>query len=197
MAEFEKTGLEKQGSNKSTRGYDSVKKTTFPQRQKEEAKDYRYFPEPDIPPLVISPTVVEEIRKNLPQLPQAIIGELIALGVKPADAQIVSGDQQAVKVIKTHRDLDQAKLASLIVNKKIDLSADIKPQFARLTQIGETDTAKLAPVIDRVLTENPKIVADYKKGKLTVLGFLIGQVRRTAKDADAKTVSALLVEKLK
>ncbi|MEK7524887.1 MAG: Asp-tRNA(Asn)/Glu-tRNA(Gln) amidotransferase subunit GatB [Patescibacteria group bacterium] len=197
LAEFEKTGLEKQGSNKSTRGYDSVKKTTFPQRQKEEAKDYRYFPEPDIPPLVISPTVVEEIRKNLPQLPQAIIGELIALGVKPADAQIVSGDQQAVKVIKTHRDLDQAKLASLIVNKKIDLSADIKPQFARLTQIGETDTAKLAPVIDRVLTENPKIVADYKKGKLTVLGFLIGQVRRTAKDADAKTVSALLVEKLK
>ena len=62
VAEFEKTGFTKKGGNKSTRGYDSVKKVTFPQRQKEEANDYRYFPEPDIPPLRISNSVVEKIR---------------------------------------------------------------------------------------------------------------------------------------
>ncbi|MFZ2202411.1 MAG: Asp-tRNA(Asn)/Glu-tRNA(Gln) amidotransferase subunit GatB [Microgenomates group bacterium] len=197
LGEWQKTGVEKTKSNKTTRGYDSVKKITFPQREKEEAKDYRYFPEPDIPPLVISPSLVEEIRKNLPQLPEAIISELIASGVKPADAKILSKDKTALTALEVNSDLDQGKLANFIVNKKIDLSGDIKSQFAKLTQAGETDTAKLIPIIDQVLQENPKVIEEYKKGKTTVLGFLIGQVIRAAKDADAKTVSTLLVEKLK
>ena len=83
-AAFEKDGLEKSKSNKQTRGYDSALKITFLQRQKEEAKDYRYFPEPDIPPLRISPSVIEKIQSEMPQLPDAIISQLIALGVKPA-----------------------------------------------------------------------------------------------------------------
>ncbi|HLE50355.1 MAG TPA: Asp-tRNA(Asn)/Glu-tRNA(Gln) amidotransferase subunit GatB [Patescibacteria group bacterium] len=197
LSEWQKTGVEKTKSNKTTRGYDSVKKITFPQRLKEEAKDYRYFPEPDIPPLVIRPSVVEKIKKTLPQLPDAIIAQLIALGVKMNDAKILSKDKTALAALRANSGLDQAKLASLIVNKKIDLAADIEPQFTRLTQIGETDAAKLAPLIDQVLMENPQVVEDYKKGKITVLGFLIGQVRRTAKGADAKTISALLVDKLK
>ena len=197
LSEWQKTGVEKTKSNKTTRGYDSVKKITFPQRLKEEAKDYRYFPEPDIPPLIISPTAVAEIKSALPLLPEAIIGQLTALGVKMNDAKILSKDKTALAALRANSGLDQAKLANLIVNKKIDLAADIEPQFTRLTQIGETDAAKLAPLIDQVLMENPQIVEDYKKGKITVLGFLIGQVRRTAPGADAKTVSALLVDKLK
>ena len=197
LSEWQKTGVEKTKSNKTTRGYDSVKKITFPQRLKEEAKDYRYFPEPDIPPLIISPTAVAEIKSALPLLPEAIIGQLTALGVKMNDAKILSKDKTALAALRANSGLDQAKLANLIVNKKIDLAADIEPQFTRLTQIGETDTAKLVPLIDQVLMENPQIVEDYKKGKITVLGFLIGQVRRTAPGADAKTVSALLVDKLK
>ena len=197
LSEWQKTGVEKTKSNKTTRGYDSVKKITFPQRLKEEAKDYRYFPEPDIPPLIISPTAVAEIKSALPLLPEAIIGQLTALGVKMNDAKILSKDKTALAALRANSGLDQAKLANLIVNKKIDLAADIEPQFTRLTQIGETDAAKLAPLIDQVLMENPQVVEDYKKGKITVLGFLIGQVRRTAKGADAKTISALLVDKLK
>ena len=197
LSEWQKTGVEKTKSNKTTRGYDSVKKITFPQRLKEEAKDYRYFPEPDIPPLIISPTAVAEIKSALPLLPEAIIGQLTALGVKMNDAKILSKDKTALAALRANSGLDQAKLANLIVNKKIDLAADIEPQFTRLTQIGETNTAKLVPLIDQVLGENPQVVAEYKKGKITVLGFLIGQVRRTAPGADAKTVSALLVDKLK
>ena len=113
------------------------------------------------------------------------------------DAKILSKDKTALAALRANSGLDQAKLANLIVNKKIDLAADIEPQFTRLTQIGETNTAKLVPLIDQVLGENPQVVAEYKKGKITVLGFLIGQVRRTAPGADAKTVSALLVDKLK
>lgn len=52
-----------------TLGWDEGRATTVPQRSKEEANDYRYFPEPDLPPLVIAPKWVEQLRAQLPELP--------------------------------------------------------------------------------------------------------------------------------
>ncbi|MEX0763378.1 MAG: Asp-tRNA(Asn)/Glu-tRNA(Gln) amidotransferase subunit GatB [Dehalococcoidia bacterium] len=52
-----------------TRGWDDVRGVTVPQRSKEEAHDYRYFPEPDLPPLRVDPAWVDEIRERLPELP--------------------------------------------------------------------------------------------------------------------------------
>ena len=52
-----------------TRGWNEEKKETFSMRGKEEAHDYRYFPEPDIPPIVVSEEWLEEIRKRIPELP--------------------------------------------------------------------------------------------------------------------------------
>ncbi len=52
-----------------TRGWDDSKKITVSQRSKEEAHDYRYFPEPDLPPLRFSQTEIETIRDGLPELP--------------------------------------------------------------------------------------------------------------------------------
>lgn len=54
-----------------TLGWDETGAATYPQRSKEEAHDYRYFPEPDLPPLVIEPEWVEQIRAGLPELPRA------------------------------------------------------------------------------------------------------------------------------
>lgn len=53
-----------------TRGWDDVREKTFSQREKEFAKDYRYFPEPDLPPLRINPEMIEEIKLEIPELPQ-------------------------------------------------------------------------------------------------------------------------------
>ena len=53
-----------------TRGWDDVKKRTFSQREKEEEKDYRYFPEPDLPPLEIKPEMISSIKDEIPELPQ-------------------------------------------------------------------------------------------------------------------------------
>lgn len=54
-----------------TRGWDSVKNVTVSQRKKESAHDYRYFPEPDIPPMEFSNEYVEELKGKLPELPDA------------------------------------------------------------------------------------------------------------------------------
>ena len=54
-----------------TRLFDSTKGVTFPMRSKEEAHDYRYFPEPDLVPIKISAETIEELRKSIPELPDA------------------------------------------------------------------------------------------------------------------------------
>jgi aspartyl-tRNA(Asn)/glutamyl-tRNA(Gln) amidotransferase subunit B len=57
--------------SQETLGWDDTLGVTVTQRSKEEAHDYRYFPEPDLPPLHINPAWIEEIKANLPELPQA------------------------------------------------------------------------------------------------------------------------------
>ena len=53
-----------------TRGWDDVKRATFSQRSKEEAHDYRYFPEPDLPPFETNVLDLESIRRSIPELPR-------------------------------------------------------------------------------------------------------------------------------
>jgi aspartyl-tRNA(Asn)/glutamyl-tRNA(Gln) amidotransferase subunit B len=54
-----------------TLGWDETQAVTYSQRSKEEAHDYRYFPEPDLPPLVVEKAWIDEIRAQLPELPRA------------------------------------------------------------------------------------------------------------------------------
>jgi aspartyl-tRNA(Asn)/glutamyl-tRNA(Gln) amidotransferase subunit B len=76
-----------------TRGWDETDGHTIPQRSKEEANDYRYFPEPDLPPLRPSQAWVDEIRTRLPELPAArrerYEGEL---GLSAYDAGVLTAD---------------------------------------------------------------------------------------------------------
>jgi aspartyl-tRNA(Asn)/glutamyl-tRNA(Gln) amidotransferase subunit B len=56
---------------RETRGWDDAKEVTFPQRSKEQADDYRYFPEPDLPPLEIARECIEQTGARMPELPDA------------------------------------------------------------------------------------------------------------------------------
>lgn len=77
-----------------TRSFDADKGTTFALRSKEDADDYRYFPEPDLPAFVISDAFIEEIKSTLPLLPAAL-KELYKnkLGLSDYDASVICSDK--------------------------------------------------------------------------------------------------------
>jgi aspartyl-tRNA(Asn)/glutamyl-tRNA(Gln) amidotransferase subunit B len=73
-------------------------------RTKEDAADYRYFPDPDIPPIVISRDWVEEISKRLVELPTSKVENLFAIGIVESAAKILVGSQVMMDYI------DQVKI---------------------------------------------------------------------------------------
>ncbi len=77
-----------------TRGWDDGAGSTFSQRSKEEAHDYRYFPEPDIPPLQISRKWAEEVRSRLPEMPAARTRRFeVEWGLSAYDAALLTGSR--------------------------------------------------------------------------------------------------------
>jgi len=211
LEEFEKTGQEKQSGNKTTRGWDEVKQKTFLQRTKEEAEDYRYFPEPDIPPFQWTETEIRnskfEIQKI--ELPDTKIKRYIKeLGLTETNAIILTETKEkaeyfekCVKLGQSDR-LEPLEIANAIINKKVDsetLDPDqiIKLLATKKSAISLTES-NLKKMIEQVLADNPKPVADYKGGKTPVLEYLIGQVARLTKgQAGPNLVRNILVEKLK
>jgi aspartyl-tRNA(Asn)/glutamyl-tRNA(Gln) amidotransferase subunit B len=88
-----------------TRGWSDAEQRTFSQRSKEFAEDYRYFPEPDLPPLELDPAWIEQLRRDLPELPGARRSRLVSqYGLPAADAVLIAADRD-------HADLFEAVVA--------------------------------------------------------------------------------------
>lgn len=76
-----------------TRGWDEVKQATYSQRRKENSNDYRYFPDPDLAKMQLHEMFnLEDLKKNLPELPWAKRERLIALGIKEGDVEVYVND---------------------------------------------------------------------------------------------------------
>ena len=81
--------------DQETRLFDAVNGDTRTMRSKEDAMDYRYFPDPDLPPLVISQEFVDEIRRSLPELPNAKKARYITeFGIPEYDAGVLTADTE-------------------------------------------------------------------------------------------------------
>ena len=81
-----------------TRLWDSIKKNTYSMRTKEEAHDYRYFPDPDLPVVRISADFVEQIRSQLPELPDAKKQRFMeSFGLSTYDAEVLVADKQVAE----------------------------------------------------------------------------------------------------
>ena len=100
--------LENNGTiNQETRLFDAITGETRTMRSKEDAMDYRYFPDPDLPKLVLTQEYVDNIKKNLPELPQAKKERYVReLKISEYDAQVITVDDDIANyfeaLIKQH-----------------------------------------------------------------------------------------------
>src|SRR5207302_6656020 len=80
-----------------TRGWSDAEQRTFSQRSKEFAQDYRYFPEPDLPPLGFEPAHLDALRSELPELPAARRARLVGVhGLSEYDAALLTAEAEVV-----------------------------------------------------------------------------------------------------
>lgn len=234
-----------------TVGWDESRGITVVQRSKEYAHDYRYFPEPDLPPLLVTSEWIDQIRARLPELPDAKRERFMRqYALSPYDAAVLTTEAKIADAyeayVRAHPDSPRlvaiwmttrlfeaikqgipieeilVKLTPESLNEilrmvesefitwntateitSIAIKEGLSPEAIVATveekglkQISTSD--ELAPIVERVLNENPGPVHQYLRGKETVIKFLIGQVMKaTSGKANPQIVQALLEERLK
>jgi len=234
-----------------TRGWDDVKGVTFSQREKEEAHDYRYFPEPDLPPLRHSKKFIEEIKAESPELPQKRRERLekeYQLDEKNAEIFVYNKDlgeyfekviselppglaqEKLLKLIKLSAnylisDLQGLLKGGAVVGDKFLITPENFAEFIGLIHDGKissktakqvlaemfasgadpsniieekgldqiSDEKELEIIIADAVSQNAKVVEDYKSGKENAFQYLIGQIMaKTRGKANPQLVDKLL-----
>jgi aspartyl-tRNA(Asn)/glutamyl-tRNA(Gln) amidotransferase subunit B len=100
-----------------TRGWNDAKGKTFSQRSKEEANDYRYFPEPDIPPLNLEVEFIDEIQKEIGILPIQTRKELFEIGLSVEDQDVLISQPKTAEIFnEAHKALNDKDLSKKAVN---------------------------------------------------------------------------------
>ena len=218
---------------------------TKPMRSKEDAHDYRYFPDPDLLPLEISQDFVDQIKASLPELPDAKKARFVTdYGLKPYDASVLAADKENADFFevvakgrdgriasnwvtgelfgalnKENLDIEQSPISADWLGKLIGLIADetisgkiAKEVFALKFEGKEqgdpaeivekkglkqvTDTGAIESVIDKIIADNPKQVAQVKERPKT-MGWFVGQVmKEMGGKANPGAVNKILKAKL-
>jgi aspartyl-tRNA(Asn)/glutamyl-tRNA(Gln) amidotransferase subunit B len=183
-----------------TRGWDENRQKTFSQRSKEAAHDYRYFPEPDIPPIITTKEEISSLMNQVPELPEKKLQRFVKeFSLTEYDSEILTREismanyfEEAVREGKA-QNIKPKEIANVIINKKTD-SASTTPlslvkQIAASKQTVAVDEKELQKIITAVISENPKAVEDYQSGKDASIMFLLGQtMKKLGKKVDTKIV---------
>ena len=98
--------------HQETRLFDTARGTTRSMRSKEDAHDYRYFPDPDLPPLVLEQSWVDQLKASLPELPDARRARYVAMGLTPYDAHVLTLDRETAAFFETMAAGRDAKMAA-------------------------------------------------------------------------------------
>jgi aspartyl-tRNA(Asn)/glutamyl-tRNA(Gln) amidotransferase subunit B len=229
---------------KSTYGWDEASESTFHQRDKEDAQDYRYFPDPDLAPVEVSEQWLSEIRAQIGELPLARRQRYIdALGLSAADAGILCADRIVGDYFDESVRLGASpkRAANLLINvlaqiankrqttigalgitpsalsqvaRMIDdnllspssalpllegmdaQSTDVNALATTLGLLQVSDTSAIDAAIDAVIAQNPKALQDFKAGRQSALGAVVGMIMKQAKGLNPKMVQQQLRRKL-
>lgn len=234
-----------------TRGWDEAKQKTYSQRIKEDSHDYRYFPDPDLPKMMVSEVFdLKKLKEGLPELPwQRREKYLKDFGIKEQDADffvnnvdfgkffedVLNAEQRGTpnkelikltsnyissdmvgfmskdtnlkfpapemfsKIIKM---VSEGKLSSRVAKDLIErlLKENIDPEEVANKEglIQKNDEGAVKSLAGKLITENPKVVADYKAGKEMALMFFVGQIMKVTKgSSNPQVIKKVLVELLK
>jgi len=184
-----------------TRLYDPDADETRAMRSKEEANDYRYFPDPDLPPVVVDESFVTAVVEAMPELQHIRRARFVdTLGVAPSDSAILTDERatadwfEAAVAAGAPPRLASTWLIGEVFGqlKRDDLSLDQIPltpeQFAGLLVRIE---------VDEIITANPSQVAEYRAGKTKLMGFLVGAaMKASGGKANPAQLNAALKAKL-
>ena len=231
---------------KATYGWDDARQATVLQREKEEAHDYRYFPDPDLVPVVVDEQWLAELKGRIGELPAARRKRYVeAMGLNDQlagdlaqhkaigdyfDAAVEAGadPKRAAVLVETLREIGNeqgktvgalglsparlAELARLVSENRIQASKETgrkvidallerdRPAEQAAADVGlmqSSDTGEIDAAIEKVLAGNPKPLEDYRAGKQTAFGALVGMVMKQAKGLNPKLVQERLRERLK
>lgn len=228
-----------------TRTWDDEKGITRSMRSKEEAHDYRYFPEPDLPPLRIDQAWVDKVKAMMPEMPDQAGRRLVEeYGLSEYDAALITLNPQNLKFfdesVRLHPDAKavsnwmMGELSRLLNQNAIEIEdCKVKPiglaEMLKLVKDGTisgkiaktvfeeifnsgqdpativkekglvqiSDEGSLAPLIDEIVNNNPKVLQDYKNGKEKAFGFFIGQIMKATRgQANPELINTMLRERL-
>ncbi|NQT93165.1 MAG: Asp-tRNA(Asn)/Glu-tRNA(Gln) amidotransferase subunit GatB [Lentisphaerae bacterium] len=218
---------------------------TISMRQKEYAHDYRYFPEPDLAPVVLARSTIEEWRSSLPESPRTRRARMMKeYGIPEYDAGVISADREIADYFEAAARLSDnpkavsnwimtellrlitesgrtikgvyvtpkalSDLIGLVEAKKINTTT-AKEIFSELFAEGGdpramveerglaqvSDTGLIDEFVEQAMSENPKSVEDYRRGKTAAAKFLVGQVMRLSRGkADPQVAAKALGAKL-
>lgn len=110
-----------------TRGWDDAKQKTVRQRGKENAHDYRYMPEPDIPPIVLDEEWIERVRQNMPVLPAELRAKLSGLAIDESQLETLIGEPNVASMVADLAEADSAAartIANWLTGEVVRLVAD-------------------------------------------------------------------------
>jgi len=133
-----------------TRLWDSNAKLSKSMRRKEEADDYRYFPDPDLPLLLIDSAFIDQLRRHLPELPQKKLARFVSeMGLSHYDAQILTDDHEVAQFFEQamlHYHAPKT-LANLLISQVMGWM-NAHDQIINKIKIAPKDLASLAKKID-------------------------------------------------
>jgi len=188
-----------------TRGWSLEGRKTVSQRSKEEAKDYRYFPEPDIPPISLDEKAVKVWQDEIVVTPMKLRDELLGMSIRPNYVEAVIYErtlaEKAIELVKKagEEGLDANKVLGKVVNMSgndFEVGEVIK-DFKSENERSYAGEAEVRSWVAEAIESNPAAVEDYRKGKETAVQFLVGQVMKLSKgQANPKDLDSIIREEL-
>ncbi len=227
-----------------TRRYDDKLGDTVLMRVKETGNDYRYFPEPDIPFVIVTDERIKNVKKTIPMLPDERREKYLSLGVSEINttkliqnrnlsdyfnhlleekishqtaSNLLLGDISAY-LNKTEKDITDTTLSKERFIELVNLVSNSTLTSKNLKEILEiileskdsiqsimksqgieniTDDKEIREVIQKIISENPESVEDYKNGHDRAIKYLMGQVMKETKGkANPKMANDILKEEL-